>query len=73
MKKVIAACIDQILQFDSEHEIDAYIEDLKKKKQHFRLVWKNNLPNGTVQIRIKKQYNNNGFLEGGEQLNDEQK
>lgn len=66
MKKVIAACVDQVLQFDSKQEVDNYLEGLKKKKQQFSIVWKNNFGTGTVQIRIKKQYNRNTFLEGGE-------
>ena len=66
MKKVIAACVDQVLQFDSEREVDCYLENLKRKKQQFSIVWKNKFGNGTVQIRIKKQYNKNTFLEGGD-------
>ena len=63
MKKVISACIDQILEFDSEDEIDTLLFDLEKKKQRFTIVWKNVLNNGKIQIRIKKQYNNH-FMEG---------
>lgn len=63
MKKVIAACIDQVLQFDSEQEVDRFIEQLKQKKQQFKIVWKNTLDDGNVQVRIKKQYNNNDFME----------
>lgn len=66
MKKVISACVDQILQFDSEQEVDKYIEQLSGKKQLFQIVWKNKLDNGTVQIRVKKQYNNTDFMKGGE-------
>lgn len=66
MKKVISACVDQILQFDSEQEVDRYIEQLSGKKQLFQIVWKNTLDNGIVQIRVKKQYNNNDFMKGGE-------
>lgn len=62
MKKVISACIDRILQFNSEHEVDIYIEQLEKKKQVYRVVWKNTLKNGNVQIRIKTQYNQSHFM-----------
>lgn len=54
MKKVISACVDQILQFDSEQEVDKYVEQLSGKKQLFQIVWKNTLDNGIVQIRVKK-------------------
>lgn len=66
MKKVISACIDRILQFNSECEADCYIEDLKKKKQIYQVVWKNILDNGTVQIRVKTQYNQSDFMKEGE-------
>ena len=62
MKKVISACIDQIIEFDSEHEVDKLIEFLQSRKQRFTVVWKNTLNNGKVQIRIKKQYNNNDLM-----------
>lgn len=70
MKKVISACVDQILEFDSEHEIDKLLEDLKFKKQRFSVLWKNTLNNGKVQIRIRKSYNNH-FMEEGEESNAE--
>ena len=63
MKKVISACLDQILEFDSEQEVDKLIEFLKSRKQRFKVIWKNTLNNGKVQIRIKKQYNNNDLME----------
>ena len=62
MKKVISACIDRILQFNSEYEVDHYIEDLKRRKQTYQLVWKNTLKNGDVQIRIKTQFNQSHFM-----------
>ena len=65
MKKVIAAHVDQILEFDSEMEITKFLEGLEFKKQLYQIVWKNTLPNGKVQIRIKRQYNKNDFVEWG--------
>jgi transcriptional regulator of heat shock response len=65
MKKVISACVDQILEFDSEMEITKFLEGLESRKQLYQIVWKNTLNNGKVQIRIKKQYNNH-FMEEGE-------
>lgn len=65
VKKVISACIDQVIQFDSEQEIDLLLEHLKSRKQRFTIVWKNNLNDGKVQIRIRRQYNQH-FMEEGE-------
>lgn len=33
MKKVIAGCIDLMLEFDSASELDRYIADIEVKKQ----------------------------------------
>ena len=33
MKKVIAGCIDLMLEFDSASELDRYIADIEAKKQ----------------------------------------
>ena len=65
MKKIISACIDQVVQFDSEHELSDFLEHLKNRKQRFMVVWENNLKDGKVQIRIRRQYNNH-FMEEGE-------
>ena len=61
MKKIIAAWIEQILEFPSESEYQAYVEDLKQRKQRFHVVKKEVLKSGTMLIRIRKQYNNNAL------------
>lgn len=38
MKKVLEACIDQILQFDSEKEFEVFVEGLERKPQQFKVV-----------------------------------
>ena len=35
MKKVIAGCIDLMLEFDSASELDRYIADIEAKKQEY--------------------------------------
>ena len=69
MKKIVAAWIDQILEFDGKLEYMAYIEGLKQKGQRFKEISFDQLESGIVKIRIRKQYNNNAFpddVEGGE-------
>mgnify|MGYP003370984126 FL=1 len=61
MKKIIAAWIEQILEFPSESEYQAYVEDLKQRKQRFHVVKEEVLKSGTMLIRIRKQYNNNAL------------
>lgn len=60
-KKIIAAWIEQILEFTSESEYQTYTEDLKWKKQRFYVVKEEQLKSGAVLIRIRKQYNKNAF------------
>lgn len=67
MKKIVAAWIEQILEFPSKLEYLAYIESLKKgRPQMFEEVSYEQLESGIVRLRIRKQYNNNRFPERGE-------
>lgn len=69
MKKIVAAWIEQILEFNGKLEYMAYVEGLKQKKQRFKEVSFEQLESGLVKVRIRKQYNNNAFpddLKGGE-------
>ncbi len=61
MKKIVAAWIEQILEFPSESEYQTYTEDLKQKKQQFYVVKEEQLKSGVMLIRIRKQYNKNAF------------
>lgn len=38
MKKVIAACIDRVLEFDTQQEAAKYLETLRDKKSEFRIL-----------------------------------
>lgn len=70
VKTIIAAWIEQILEFPSKLEYMTYMESLKQKKQKFKEVHYEQLQSGVVKIQIRKQYNNNAFpddnAEGGE-------
>lgn len=63
MKKVLEACIDQILQFDSEKEFEIFVEGLERKPQQFKVVNHYSLADGRHIARVKKQYNANKFME----------
>lgn len=69
MKKIVAAWIEQILEFPSKLEYLAYMEILKQKHQRFHVTSEEQLESGVMRIRIRKQYNNKAFpddVEGGE-------
>lgn len=65
MKRVIAAAIYQVIEFDDEKEFKDYISKLQQNHQEFILEEKTKSPDGKVQIKIMKQYNNNKFIERG--------
>lgn len=66
LKKVISAAIYQMIQFDDEKEFEDYISKLQRNNQEFILKEKTKEPDEKVTIKIMKQYNNNKFIERGE-------
>lgn len=60
MKKILAAYIKQIIQFDSEAEFEAF---LKKLIGTYHIVSKNVSRDGTVIVEINRNYNNNKLIE----------
>lgn len=61
MKKVIAGCLDLILEFDSVEECTRYAEDIVEKHQIFKVLKYEELPGDRIRVRIQRQYNNNLF------------
>lgn len=70
MKRVKAACIEQILEFQINPEEEAstakerVLSEVKQYKARltragtkFRILEETTLPDGSIQIHIKKQYN----------------
>lgn len=53
MKKIVAAWIEQILEFDGKLEYMAYMEGLKQKGQRFKEISFDQLESGVVKIRIR--------------------
>lgn len=62
MKKVIAACIDRVLEFDTQKEAANYIEGLRSKKSEFRVLRREEV-GGKYRIRIQEQYNKSPLIE----------
>ncbi len=62
MKKIIAACIDRVLEFDTQNEAAKYIETLRDKGSEFRIVNREEV-NGKYRIRVKEQYNKSPMIE----------
>lgn len=63
MKKVIEACIDRILEFETQDEAAKYIENLREKKSEFRISYREEVGD-KYRIRIQEQYNKSPMIEG---------
>lgn len=63
MKKVVAACIDRVLEFDTQNEAAKYLETLRDKKSKFRVLKREEVA-GKYQIRIQEQYNKSPMIDG---------
>ena len=58
MKKVLAAAIVKILEFDSPEEAREYLDGMKAAGKNFRIQWECDVAGNKRQIRITYQ----GFL-----------
>ena len=63
MKKIIEACIDRILEFDTQEEAAEYLEALRNKKTAFLIVNREAV-NGKYRIRVQEQYNKSPMISG---------
>ena len=63
MKRVIAGCIDLILEFDSVDECNKYAAAIEAKHQTFNILKYEELPGDRIRVRIQRQYNNSPFPE----------
>lgn len=79
MKRIKSACICQTIHFmlkdgisnefnknQVAHEVESYKATLDKNKTQYKIVEENVLPDGSVMIKIIKQYNSSPV---GEYLN----
>lgn len=60
MKRIIAAWIEQILEFPTVQEYEDYLVDLKGKPGKYKVI-DTKQDGQAVTIRVMKQYNKNAF------------
>lgn len=63
MKKIIAAGVDRVWQFDTQAEADKYLANLKAKRRDYNIIYTRHV-NGKIEIRVREQYNNNKLIAG---------
>lgn len=61
MKKILLAWIEQVLQFDDEHEYEYYVRRLEEKPYPFKIMSTRTDADGKVYVSVRKGYNNNQF------------
>lgn len=63
MKKVVAAGIDRVLDFDTLEEADRYLDGLRVKGAEYRVMWRKEVCS-KIRLRVVEQYNKNPLIEG---------
>ncbi|MBQ9609363.1 MAG: hypothetical protein IJV15_07975 [Lachnospiraceae bacterium] len=63
MKTIVYAWIEQVLEFPTIGDYQAYIADLNRSPKAYKVIEEKNTVNG-ITVRIRKQYNNNAFPTG---------
>jgi len=58
MKRIVYACIDELLRFENKSEADIFLRRLEYSPRKHRVESVSHNEDGTVLIRIKRQYNN---------------
>lgn len=63
MKRVLIAWIEQIIEFDSEGEWEAFHRELENGDKLFHIIDHGNF-DGKYRVLLRRQYNNNSFPGG---------
>lgn len=63
MKKIIAAGIVRVLEFDRADAAETYLVDLAWKQIKYQVNWREDLEDGRVLMNITTAYNNNALIE----------
>ena len=72
MRRIISACLQQTMRFDTLNDVDprkeleAYCEKLKKDNTKYVIEEEKTEPGGALVIKIRKQYNaykTDGYLD----------
>lgn len=61
MKRIVHACIDELLRFENKSEADVFLRRLEYGRRFNRVESITHNEDGTVLIRVKRQYNNAPF------------
>ena len=63
MKKVLAAAIVKVLEFDSPEEAREYLDGMKAAGKNFRVAWESDVAGNKRQIKVQEQYNKSPMIQ----------
>lgn len=64
MRKILAAGIDRVWQFDTQTEADKYLAGIHSKGRAYSIIY-TRPHEGKIKMRIREQYNNNQLIMEG--------
>lgn len=63
MKKILAAAIVKVLEFDSSEEAREYLDGMKAAGKNFRVMWECDVAGNKRQIKVQEQYNKSPMIQ----------
>ena len=63
MKRITSACLEQTIRFDTyndanpQEDLKRFLELMDRKNTKYQVVEQNRMDDGSIIIRLKKQYN----------------
>lgn len=57
MKRVLSACLQQTIRFESRQELEEYKKQMDQKGKTYRIDTEQDESTGSVVITVRKQYN----------------
>ncbi|MDR3332076.1 MAG: hypothetical protein LBT08_05550 [Synergistaceae bacterium] len=57
MKRILSACLEQTIKFESEEEHQAFIANLNRKGVKHKVVGAKSQPDNSVMVKLIRDYN----------------
>lgn len=57
MKRILSACLQQTIRFETRQEFEEYTAQMNRKSRNYRVDSVTDEPNGSVVVQVRKQYN----------------
>ncbi|MDR1510052.1 MAG: hypothetical protein LBS53_10470 [Synergistaceae bacterium] len=58
MKRIISACVEQTQKFETENDLERYINSLARKRIKYKIVDRKQDSDNTVMLKIIMQHSN---------------